>query len=704
MARVLLIDPRGWQGAVNGYRAYPNIGIAYLISMLFKHSHEVLVLDLNNEKLADNEVLAQINRYRPEVIGFSAKTATIRDARGLAKQIKDSFPGLPLLVGGPHVILNWRELVREPFFDILFVGEGEEMISTVSSLLVKNEPIENIPGVVTKRNFNDFTPSNYPLVCNLDSLPFPDYEPFPENVKKTIQTGYPLVTSRGCVYQCTYCSVPNISGRRFRKRSAGNIIEELKCAQEKYGIAAFEIIDDLFNLDIGHCKDICRALIDADLGMNWSCPNGLRADRVDRELAELMFNSGCQSVIVGVESADESILKAVNKGETIDDIKCGIRIFQEKGINVGGYFIIGLPGDSFELEKQSVEFAKDMFIDAHFNMLVPYPGTELWNWAKKNARFLCDVEEGAHFADSSKKVKPVIETEDFSSRKRRLAYEMVHTRLKRFDLVVPAGLSRCQRNFRVFLLIWKYDIREIPRFVFLKTIAVIRRIARRLNIRYRENRKEIGGIINCRDPLEICNLLRAYLPVKGSLALDIGANTGQYIDLFASKFDKVLAFEPSEEAFSVLSRKLSSRPNLEIRRDAVLDKTGTTCLYRHQNTKKDLDLTILKDEAFDWGPSVDKITVPSVRLDDLGLRGVDFIKIDTEGAELPVIRGGLDTIHKNRPTLFIEIHSESAGGAVKGLLGDFYYYRTVRHPSYAPNTCLWKNHYFMFAFPKVKES
>src|SRR5208282_1124646 len=149
-------------------------------------------------------------------------------------------------------------------------------------------------------------------------------------------------------------SVSEISGNKLRKRSPENIIEELKYAKKKYGIKSFEIIDDLFNLDIERCKKICRAILNEHLELSWACPNGLRADRVDKELADLMVNSGCTSVMVGIESADPVVLNTIRKGETIEDIERGIRIFQNAGLNVGGYFIIGLPGDSIKSQKLSV--------------------------------------------------------------------------------------------------------------------------------------------------------------------------------------------------------------------------------------------------------------------------------------------------------------------------------------------------------------
>jgi anaerobic magnesium-protoporphyrin IX monomethyl ester cyclase len=465
MAKILFIDPRGWQGAVNNNVAFPNVGIAYLIPPLLKNGFDVAVIDLNNESRTDSEVLSIITDLQPNIICFSVKTATMKDARNLARKIKQLQPDTPIIIGGPHTTLAWSELVQEPWFDVIFVGEGEQTLPIICDALLKHESLEHLPGVVTSYNVEKGLKLNRSLLDELDILPFPNYDFFPKNVKEFIRTNYPLVTTRGCIYNCIYCSVPEICGKKFRNRAPKNIVAELKWAKNVYDIQAFEIIDDVFNLDIERCKEICRQIIEEKMDLSWTCPNGLRADRVDKELADLMYRSGCSSVMVGIESADPVVLASVKKGESIEDIEKGIRIFQAAGIKVGGYFIIGLPGDSFKSQEQSVEFIKRLGITAHFNMLVPYPGTNLWKWVQNNAHLRHDIEEGLHFADSSGMVDPIFETADFSAVERLHAYEMVHTRIGRFDLVVPSTYSNRRLSWQKLMLKWKYDRSQLLPFI-----------------------------------------------------------------------------------------------------------------------------------------------------------------------------------------------------------------------------------------------
>jgi len=486
MGRIILIDPFGWQGAASGYRPYPNVGIAYLVPALRQQGHNVKVIDMNNEVISAAGVIRQVMDLNADVVAFSAKTGTMKSVRVVAGHIKQWNPEMCIVIGGPHTTLAWRDLAVEPWFDYVVVGEGEHTFPSLCAMISEEVPIKDLPGVVRCGSNSDIPSTASSMLISsldLDKLPFPDYELFPPNVRARVGQNYPLVTSRGCVYGCTYCSVPEIAGRGIRTRSVESLIEELGEARRLFGATAFEIIDDAFNAKMDRSKAICRALIESDLNMTWSCPNGIRADRVDTELAKLMFESGCRSVMVGVESADPNILASVKKGETLAQIEDGISILKQAGLHVGGYFIIGLPGDSIEAEKKSVEFAERLGIAAHFNMFVPYPGTELWSWAQSNARFLRDPEDCLHFADLASKVDPLIETDDFTAAERRSAYEMVHTRLKRFDMLIPAGLSRWSTEMEMIRLLVKYDPYALPLYVLRqghnKAIAWLDRLLRR---------------------------------------------------------------------------------------------------------------------------------------------------------------------------------------------------------------------------------
>jgi len=461
MTKIALIDMAGWQGANDKGDPYPNIGIAYLVAALHRHGHEAVVLDMNNQSISDEQLISCLDDTHVDLIGLSVKTATMANARRIGLKIKERFPSIPIIVGGPHVTVAALDIFKEPWVDYVLLGEGEDVLPLLCTRFDNHLSINDLAAVITRRENPAVLGISAARVNNLDELDFPDYNLFGAGVRNVLRSNYPLITSRGCPYKCTYCSVAKISGNRVRTRSPDNVIVELLQARERFGVTGFEIVDDSFNVDIVRAKAICNLLIEQRLEMTWSCPNGIRADRVDSELAVLMKQAGCHFVMVGVESADPAILESVKKGESLTDIERGIHLLQHAGLAVGGFFIIGLPGDSYAAQEVSAEFARRNGIHAHFNMLVPYPGTDVHKWVCENGTFMTSIEEGVHFADSSKKVMPVFETADFTANERWRAYEMVHTRLAKFDMLIPKNAGKLTYDIRKLSLLARYDRRQL---------------------------------------------------------------------------------------------------------------------------------------------------------------------------------------------------------------------------------------------------
>jgi radical SAM superfamily enzyme YgiQ (UPF0313 family) len=303
-------------------------------------------------------------------------------------------------------------------------------------------------------------------LIELDKIDFPTFDRFFPDAKHFIQSRYPLVTSRGCPLSCSYCTVGLISGRKFRYRSPESVITELIEAKKQYSITRFEVIDDNFTFKQDRAKRICELLIQRSLGLEWTCPNGVWAHNVDQELVQLMRRSGCQKVWLGIESVDESVFREIKKGETLDDIRTAIRFFKEAGIEVGGFFIIGLPGDTLERSLKALDFIKDTQLDsAMFNLFVPYPKTEAWNWVHEHGKMLGDFTEGTHYGGCP---RVVFETEDMSEHNRITAYEKIYTYLGRFDLLIPGflALPSLKRVVLALRLLLHHHRRAIPGYLW----------------------------------------------------------------------------------------------------------------------------------------------------------------------------------------------------------------------------------------------
>ncbi len=251
-----------------------------------------------------------------------------------------------------------------------------------------------------------------------DSLPFPNYELFDtfSIFQKNWQSGtwpYPIMTSRGCPFSCTYCQSRQ---RNWFPRSAQHCIDELIEAKRKWGIKTFTILDDCFNLKKDRALEFCARI--KELNLEWMCTNGLRADRLDNELAAAMAHSGCTTVGFGIESSDPAVLLKIQKGETIDQIESAITIAKKHFKSVSGYFIIGLPGSTYQSDMQSIRWAIKQPIYMNHSFYTPFTAQSAENhvfygdnaeplgdiYPKVQQKKLYELTRGFSFGGSNRKL------------------------------------------------------------------------------------------------------------------------------------------------------------------------------------------------------------------------------------------------------------------------------------------------------------
>jgi len=486
LGKIIFIDPRGWQGAAEGQPAFPNLGIAYLAAAFIAKNFSVHLIDLNNQNLSNNQVLEIINQEQPDFIAFSVKTVTYQSADSLARQIKQAYPNIKLIAGGPHITLNWSPVQAENIWDVILLGEGEEVLPELCLKLLNHQSIADyscLAGLLVDGSVE--TKHQPHFVKDLNRVLFPYYDFFSQNVLAFLNTSYPLLTSRGCVYRCIYCSVPLVSGHIFRKRSPENIVAELRQIKQKYKIQGFDIIDDNFNLDIERSKSFCRLLIKENLDFSWSCPNGIRADSIDQELADLMAASGCRAVNIGIESGDPKVFNNIHKGETLEQIERGIYFLKKANIYVTGFFIIGLPHDSILAQQKSLALIRRLKIDALFSMLVPYPSTKVWDWVTQNNFWLSGRNAGSalHFSDDKNKLSVAFETPEFSAQDKKRAYEMLNLKLGHFSLLVSKKVFWPLRYMKILGLIWQHNKLNPKEYWFLCS-AIWRKIKYKIKVKF----------------------------------------------------------------------------------------------------------------------------------------------------------------------------------------------------------------------------
>lgn len=422
---VLLVDPPGLQKS--GY----NLGLAYLAGALERRGVSVGIVDTNHCPDPERTCRDYVESCQPRIVGVSVKSATHASARRLASAIRALRPDITLVAGGPHVSLDPAGFVESaPEYDFAFAGEAEEGFSRFAAELVgrgtTSPPRLAVPGL-SWRDGNGVHGSEPALVQDLDALSFPALQRFLNLDPRRLP--YQLLTSRGCPYLCSYCCVGRISGRRWRARSVESVIAEVRHFQRQHGNPSFEIDDDNFTLRVPRAKQLCRELAAIPDLPPWCCPNGIRADRMDDELAELMRRANCDSVAFGVESAAERVLTANQKHESLAAIRRAAETCRATGIKTWGYFIIGLPESTFAADLESVRFGEEGPFDGRiYNLLVPYPGTPAWAWVERHGRFLRDYRNTLHFGGEA---EPVFDTPDYTAAERILMHQITESSLHR---------------------------------------------------------------------------------------------------------------------------------------------------------------------------------------------------------------------------------------------------------------------------------
>ena len=412
MIHVGFIDP----GSKKLSDSMPHIGLAYIAASLEQKGHSVSILDTG---ISERNEVETFVRTPFDIIGVTATSFTFRDAVEVIKVVKDTNPQVPIVLGGPHASVAREELFGCEEIDFAVYGEGEEAMPELVRCLEGGSDFsqgsyEAIAGLMYRKNGKIVVNALRPWNRALDSLPFPSYGSLPMERYEL----YPLITSRGCPYECTYCAASTVWGRRWRARSPENLLEEIQYLLSNWGRKEIAVCDDNFNVQVNRAMRFCELLIDSGMNVEWSCWS-FRADCADPDLLKAMKESGCKSVSVGIESANPQVLKNIKKRETVEEIEEGIRNIKEAGLQCIGLNMIGNQGDNSNTIGETIAFNRKLKIDdAKFFLAIPYPKTELWDYVEKNGRFLkTDYTQFHHFSD-----EPIFETDDFTAEERAEAY------------------------------------------------------------------------------------------------------------------------------------------------------------------------------------------------------------------------------------------------------------------------------------------
>ncbi len=372
---------------------YP-VWLAYPTGML----EGARLLDAPSHHVSAEETIKIAHDY--EFLVLFTSTPGFPGDIGLAKAIKEVNPAIKIAFVGPHVtVLPERSLKDCPAID--FVCRKEFDYSVVE--FAQGKPLDEILGISYRSNGSVVHTPDRPQIEDLDSLPHVtevyrrDLDVKRYNVPFLLYPYVSLYTTRGCPAQCTFCLWPQtLSGHPWRKRSTDDVAREMAKAKEYWpGVKEFFFDDDTFNIQKARTVELCSKL--KPLKLTWSCTSRVTTDY---ETLKAMKDAGCRLLIVGYESGDQQILKNIKKGATIERARQFTKDCHKLGLVVHGDFILGLPGETRETIRNTIDFAKELDVETiQVSVAHAYPGTELYDYAMKSGFMVADtkmVDDGGH--------------------------------------------------------------------------------------------------------------------------------------------------------------------------------------------------------------------------------------------------------------------------------------------------------------------
>ncbi|MDD5072232.1 MAG: radical SAM protein [Candidatus Omnitrophica bacterium] len=367
------------------------IGVGCLAAYLLQHGRKVEIIDEHIEPLSKELIDNALERVsRPYIFGISTLTACAKRSYDISNRIKTWYPDSVIVLGGIHPTVLAEEALANRAVDFAVRGEAEKILLELYDAVKNNGDHSRIRGLSYKDGGKPVhnPPADLP---DLDDFPVFPYHLFEKYLGK-YNFGF-IASSRGCPYDCIFCSQRAISGQKFRYVPEKTVIEEIGLLINKYGQTHINFVDDNFTANKQRISRLCELMIKSGFHRKATFDCQTRADAVDDEILTLLKKAGFRVVNYGLETASERLMVMLNKKETVAENIAAVKLAKKHDFKVSGTFIFGLPTETREERWQAYELAKKLDLDyVRFNNATPYPGTRLYEIAKEEGRLF--VEEG----------------------------------------------------------------------------------------------------------------------------------------------------------------------------------------------------------------------------------------------------------------------------------------------------------------------
>jgi anaerobic magnesium-protoporphyrin IX monomethyl ester cyclase len=393
----------------------PPIGPAYLAASLRKAGHEARIVDGLGENpsqitsLFDNKVMAIglrseeiVERIegKPDLIGISCMfSQDWPEVRRLIQMVRRRFPTVPIVAGGEHITAASEFTLRStPEIDVCVIGEGEETIVELADAVSRGTSFDGIRGLVVRAGEGVRSTGARTRIRTLDDIPWPAWDLVPLSNYLDNGLGYgvdrgrsmPMLATRGCPYQCTFCSNPEMWTTRWYAREPAQVLDEIQAYQERYGATNFDFYDLTAIVKRSWIIEFTQMILDRKMKFTWQLPSGTRSEAIDAEVCRLLYASGCRNMSYAPESGSPEVLKRIKKVVKLDRLEASVMNAVREGLNVKLNIIMGFPNETRKELGQTVRFLFRMgragVHDMSISLFSPYPGSELYHELRASGR------------------------------------------------------------------------------------------------------------------------------------------------------------------------------------------------------------------------------------------------------------------------------------------------------------------------------
>ena len=437
---------------------WPPVSLATAAAMLGADGHDVFCIDFPAVAMGIEDLQAFIASHRPDMAFWSTGSPTLLHDLHIADIIKDVSVSTLTGVMGTHVTVMAEATLKASSVDVVIRGEPE---GTIKNICNNREHLHDILGI-------SFREQGGKIINNPDAdwllpgdIPAPSWHLLDLTPYRLPLSGRPFLIVapvRGCPFRCSFCTAPIYYGRKIRKRPVQNVIKEMENNINRHGIREFLIWADTFTADRDYTQQFCRGIIDAGLGITWTCNS--RVDTVDSETLELMKKAGLWMISYGLESGNDTILDGIKKKINLTQSRKAVRMAHDMGIKVAGHFILGFPGETLHTMEKTLRFALELPLDiAQFYAAAPFPGTSLYDEALRQGWLKNKNRDSSLFSSPLSQNEAVLELPGLPATAvdsfRRRAYRKFYGRPKiitgLLSMVEPAAALQFMEGMKRFL-------------------------------------------------------------------------------------------------------------------------------------------------------------------------------------------------------------------------------------------------------------